>query len=126
MMQNNKPTELILIPFSGAGLGHGNGANLAPEKIVEQLHDLFADEEGNSVKFTTKKVSVDENHFANSHKEIETYMSKQKNKAIIIGGDHSITHPIINGLTKSYLKKGSFHFIIMMSCNNYNFFRMSE
>ena len=55
--------ELILVPFSGAGLGHGNGANLAPEKIVEQLHDMFADEDGKEVKLTTKSIEVDEGHF---------------------------------------------------------------
>ena len=101
--------ELILVPFSGAGLGHGNGANMAPEEIVKQLKDLFADEDGKEVEFTIKKIVVDENHFANSHKAIEEFMEKQNNKAIIIGGDHSITHPLVRGFSKN---NSNFHFIV--------------
>lgn len=101
--------ELILVPFSGGGLGHGNGANLAPKKIVEQLNDLFADEDGKEIKFTTKTIDVDETHLANSHKAIEEFMEKQSNKAIILGGDHSITHPLVKGFSKN---NSNFHFIV--------------
>lgn len=114
--------KLILVPFSGAGLGHGNGANLAPEKIVEQLTDMFANENGEDVAFTTETINVDEEHFANSHKAIEDYMKTQQEKAIVIGGDHSITHPLVKGLSQrsvndeqqneNIFTQGKFHFIV--------------
>lgn len=105
--------KLIQVPFSGAGLGHGNGSNKAPEKIIEQLYDMFADENGERVEFIEETIQVDEEHFANSHKAISEYMKTQQEKAIIIGGDHSITHPLIKGLVEGkYLNAKGFHLVI--------------
>ena len=54
--------KLVKIPFSGGGLGHGNGANLAPDKIVEKLKDCFTNESGFTPKFKVENLQLDESN----------------------------------------------------------------
>ena len=107
--------KIIKIPFSGAGLGHGNGANKAPDKIIEQLNEMFANEEGKKISIKTEEIDVDENNFGKSHEEIKKYFMTHKEPAISIGGDHSITHPIIKGLVSEKdenFEKGKYQFVV--------------
>lgn len=90
--------KLIKIPFSGGGLGHGNGANEAPGIIIEQLREMFANEEGKNFVYDISEVTVNENNIGESHQAITNYFQNNKNKAIILGGDHSITQPVLKGL----------------------------
>lgn len=106
--------KLFKIPFSGGGLGHGNGANAAPDAIVEQLQNVFSNESGDEIKFDVRKIDVDENNIELSQKEIEKDVSKllscdnnkdndnknNKQKAILLGGDHSITYPAVKAFAK--------------------------
>ena len=84
--------KLIKIPFSGGGMGRGNGANEAPNKIVELLPKK---------SFQVEEIVVDEYNISQSHKNIEELISKIKEKAIILGGDHSISYPIIKAFSKN-------------------------
>ena len=98
--------NLIKIPFSGAGLGHGNGANAAPDAIIEQFKELFTNEQGLNPNFEIDSISVDESNIGDSHKSIETYCETIKDKSIFLGGDHSITHPVVKGFKKSLVDRG--------------------
>jgi len=89
--------KIIQIPFSGGGLGHGNGANKAPAIILEQFKNIFANEDGIQIE----NINVDESHIANSHEAIEKHIEKIKEPAILIGGDHSITYPTVKAFTKN-------------------------
>jgi len=93
--------KLIKIPFSGAGLGHGNGANEAPDIIIKQFEEMFANEQGITPSFSIDQISVDESNIGESHKAIENFSSNLKEKAIFLGGDHSITQPLVKGFKKS-------------------------
>lgn len=110
--------KLISIPFSGGGLGHGNGANLAPAIIIKQLEELFANEDGKPVSFEQDIIKVNEQNIQESHNAIYEVISKLKEKVILIGGDHSITHPAVKGFKQSFNKLHSsdsyqdFHFIV--------------
>ncbi len=90
--------KIISIPFGGGGLGKGNGARKAPEKIIEQLKEQYANEEGKETKHEFETIKVEENNVEESHKIITRRIKENNEKAIIIGGDHSITQPIIKGL----------------------------
>lgn len=103
-------TDIIPIPFSGGGLGHGNGANEAPEKIIKELQELYANEDGMRPQYTIcKAIRVDEQHLANSHEAILHCSMQQKKPTLFLGGDHSITHPLVKGYL-TYCK--DFHLII--------------
>ncbi|MFC1690574.1 arginase family protein [Nanoarchaeota archaeon] len=95
--------KIIKIPFSGGGLGHGNGANLAPDKIIEQFDELFVNEDGLKPKFEIEALELDENNIEESQKKI--YESSKKvnqnnEKAIFLGGDHSVSY----GLMKAFFQ----------------------
>lgn len=93
--------KLIKIPFSGGGLGHGNGANKAPDIILSHLENFFANENGIIPEFEIEEIQVDENNISLSHQSIENYLSKINEKAILIGGDHSITYPSVKAFSKN-------------------------
>ena len=101
--------KLIGVPFSGGGLGHGNGANKAPQIIREQLKELYADEDGQEVEFTYHELELDEQHIANSHEAIQEASAAQHEKAIFVGGDHSVTCPLVEGFAK---RTPDFHFLV--------------
>lgn len=92
--------QLISIPFDAAGLGHGQGARLAPEAIKKHLKEFYATESGHEpTNFEHEVVSVDNSNVTESHKVIEEHIACVKEKAILLGGDHSISHPTIKGFT---------------------------
>ena len=105
----SKDVNLISAGFSGSGLGHGNGANLAPMKIIEKLKDKFTNESGNEPKFKTIDLNkkLDEHNVIDSHLEIEKCVSsiESNNFCILIGGDHSVTYPSVNGFVKNQFIK---------------------
>ena len=75
--------KLIKIPFSGGGLGHGDGSNMAPDKILERLKDKFSNEEGIEPKFIIEQIEVDEKNIGQSHDNIQDAISKIKKNAIL-------------------------------------------
>ncbi|MGE0792574.1 MAG: arginase family protein [Candidatus Woesearchaeota archaeon] len=93
--------KIIKIPFSGGGLNHGNGANKAPDKIVSHLKNFFSNETGLIPKFEIEEIKVDESNISQSHQNIEEHLSKINEKAILLGGDHSITYPSIKAFSKN-------------------------
>ena len=84
--------KLIKIPFSGGGLGKGNGSNEAPNKIISFL---------DTTSFEIEEIPVEESNISLSHKNIENFISNLNQKAILLGGDHSITYPSVKGFSKN-------------------------
>jgi formiminoglutamase len=96
--------KIIKIPYSGGGLNHGNGANQAPNLIEKHLENFFANENGFIPQFTFEEIDVDEYNVEKTHKNILKHMSEVKEKAIILGGDHSITYSCVKGFSKNNSK----------------------
>ena len=103
--------KIIKVPFSGGGLGHGNGSNLAPDVIVKQLENIFSNESGIECKFEVDSdlINLDENNIAESHKRIQSKSEKISECSVYLGGDHSITCPIVKGFSKN---NSDFQFIV--------------
>lgn len=94
--------KLLSIPFSGGGLGHGDGANKAPEMIIKHLAECFANEQGKQVAFEKESLELDEQNIQESHDIIEEKVTAIKESAILLGGDHSITYPTVKGFAKNH------------------------
>ncbi|MGM5480558.1 MAG: arginase family protein [Nanobdellota archaeon] len=94
--------RLISIPFDAAGLGHGQGARHAPESIKKALEELYATESGHEPTFEHDTVEVDNANVTESHGAIEKHIAGVKDKAILLGGDHSISYPAIKGFAKNH------------------------
>jgi arginase family enzyme len=85
--------KVIKIPFGGGGLGHGDGAKDGPNAIQKSLKEVFPSESGRVPNFEFEEVKVDNANLSFSHKNIHERILKQKEKAILLGGDHSVTYP---------------------------------
>lgn len=83
--------KIIKIPFSAGGLKKTKGSELAPDKILKFIDKNLITE--------IKDIKVDNLNISFSHKNIEEFISKEK-KAILMGGDHSITYPAVKGFSK--------------------------
>jgi arginase family enzyme len=93
--------NIIKAPFSGGGLGHGNGANKAPDVVVDKLKDIFSNEDKIECEFEVEDLVLDENNIEESHNIIFNKIKSISEKAIIVGGDHSITYPAVKGFSKN-------------------------
>ncbi|HME87095.1 MAG TPA: arginase family protein [Candidatus Nanoarchaeia archaeon] len=94
--------KVIKIPFGGGGLGHGKGAKDAPDKIQGQLKDIVANESFVVPHFEFDSVHVDNNNIDESHQNIFNKILSLKEKAILLGGDHSISYPSFKAFSKNH------------------------
>jgi formiminoglutamase len=93
--------RVIKIPFGGGGLSHGQGAKDGPNKIQEQLKDIVANESFVTPSFQFDEVKVDNSNIDESHKNIFNKILQIKEKAILLGGDHSISYPSFKAFAKN-------------------------
>lgn len=89
--------KIIKISFSGGSLGKNNGAELAPDEIVKQMHDLFLNEDGVKPVFDIDEVKVESANIEETNKNIFEKVKQIREKAILLGGDHSITYACFKG-----------------------------
>jgi len=90
--------KLVKIPTS-LGLLKGKGTELAPDKIEEQLKDIWSNEIGVNNKFEIKELKLT----LDLEKDNEIIENSYEDNSIFIGGDHSISFSLV----KSFLKKHS-------------------
>ena len=98
--------KVIKIPFGGGGLSHGKGAKDAPDQIQAQLKDIVANESNVVPNFQFDTVEVDNNDIETSHNNIYNKIVQLKEKAIILGGDHSISYPSFKAFEKNNPEAG--------------------
>ena len=99
--------KVVKIKSSQGGLGKADGAELAPDKVESALKDLFCSEEGNEVSFEFDSVEVVENNIEETNSNI--YLKAKeviKDKVIFLGGDHSITYPLVKVFSEKFSNKG--------------------
>ncbi len=93
--------KLIKIPFGGGGLGHGDGAKDAPDKIVENFNELFLNENGIKPEFEIDSIKVDNHNIELSHKNIYDKVKSLDKRTILLGGDHSISEPAFRAFAEN-------------------------
>ena len=98
---------IIKIKSSQGGLGKADGSELAPDKIQEQLKDLFVSEDENNPEFEFDEVQIISSNIEETNKNIyEKAKQFLDKKPIFIGGDHSITYPLVKAFSKKYPNNG--------------------
>lgn len=93
--------KLIKIPFGGGGLGHGDGAKSAPDRIVDHFSVMFLNEELNTPKLEIEEIIVDNSNLSFSHHQIYNKIRQVKEKAILLGGDNSISNPAFKAFAEN-------------------------
>jgi len=113
--------KLIKIPSGQGGLGKGNDAKLAPDKVVGKLKELFLNEEGNLPVFDIDDVAVVDSNIEETNNNVFAKaldVFKSSSKAIFIGGDHSVTYPIVKAFSKQFDNPGVLIFDAHPDCEN--------
>ena len=93
--------KLIKVPFGSGGLGKTKGTANAPDKIISELKDMYLAEDFSEKKYFVEEIECDKENIGSTHSNIYDAIKNQKERFILIGGDHSITYPSMKGFAKS-------------------------
>lgn len=91
--------KIIKIPFDKGGFGKSEGARFAPERISKYLKEM-AESTSNKIKVSYDDVVLNQSNVLECHKRIERKIFEDGPKAIVLGGDHSITYSCVKGFAK--------------------------
>ncbi len=97
--------KIIKIPSSQGVLGKAAGTELAPDKVLEKTKELFMSEEGILPNLDFDEVKVIDANIEEINKNIYSKaLSTLKNniKPLFLGGNHSVTIPIVKAFSKIY------------------------
>jgi len=99
--------KLIKIPSSLGGLGKSDGSELAPDIVIKELKELFLSESGRLPTFDIEEIEVEKNISLVNKKIYEKAVQSFNTQCpIFLGGDHSITLPIIRAFCEKYENPG--------------------
>jgi agmatinase len=101
--------KVIKVETSQGGMKKADGAELAPDKILEQAKELYMSESNILPVFDIDKVDIVKGNIEETNENIykkakETF--DNVNKPIFLGGDHSITFPIVKAFSEKYDNPG--------------------
>ncbi len=96
---------IIKIPFRG--LDRTEGAENAPEKILDALKEIWLSEDGKKPYFDAEEIKVYPSNIdkslASIESESERFLKKAREKgdrAIFLGGDHSVSYATVKAFLK--------------------------
>ena len=92
--------KLLKIPFDACGMGHGQGSKDAPKKIIEALHNVYTNEQGIKPIFEHIDVETPNDNVVMAHVAIASIVPKEN--FVALGGDHSITYPLMLGFLNNH------------------------
>ena len=98
--------KLIKIPSSLGKLESGDGAELAPDAVIDELKNLYSSEEGFKVRFEVDAVQVVKSNIDETNKNIFDKIFSAKDNFIAIGGDHSISYSCIKAFAQNHENVG--------------------
>ncbi|MEA2037560.1 MAG: arginase family protein [Nanoarchaeota archaeon] len=99
--------KVIKIKSSQGGLGKADGAELAPDLVLSKTKELFLSESGSLPTFDEDCVSVVSGNIEETNKNIYTKAKdilKETSKPLFLGGDHSVTFPIVKAFSEVFPK----------------------
>ena len=91
--------KIIKIPWENGNMNKNLGCKNAPEEIIKELENVFLSEDGKEKKFVVDEVKIKDDNFDETNKNIYEKI-KGEEKAIILGGDHSITYSTVKGFAE--------------------------
>lgn len=97
--------KIIKIPFSQGISNKADGSELAPDKVIEKTKELFMSEEGILPNLDFDEVTaIDASSEEINGNIYSKALSTLKNnvKPLFLGGNHSVTFPIVKAFSKIY------------------------
>lgn len=104
------------------GLGKTNGCEKAPEKIISELNEIYTNEQGIEIKINKnqiKEILVNPEDVEETNKNIYKEAKKiftLNDFPIFIGGDHSITYPLLKSFIETFGNVGMIIFDAHADC----------
>ncbi len=101
--------KVIKVETSQGGLKKADGAELAPDKILEQAKEIFMSESNILPIFDVDKVDIVENNIEETNYNIykkAKEIFEESNSPVFLGGDHSITFSIVKAFAEKYNNAG--------------------
>ena len=97
--------ELYGIPFSKGSLSKNEGCKKAPNIIHSSLRDYYLNENHEETKINYKEIKLDSSNIESFYKKLEEKIKllKKLNKIGFLGGDHSLTYPIVSAIKPEVL-----------------------
>jgi len=90
--------KIIKIPFDKGGFEKSDGARFAPQRISKYLKEMI-EGTSNKIKVSYEDVVLNQSDVLECHKRIEAKINENGPKAIVLGGDHSITYSCVKGFS---------------------------
>ena len=101
--------KVIRIPSSQGGLGKADGSELAPDRIIEQTKELFLNESNIKPFFDIETVDVVSSNIEETNENIQKKAREifdESSSPVFLGGDHSVTFPIVKAFSGKYQNPG--------------------
>lgn len=115
--------KLIKIPAIN-GLNKTKGCEKAPDKVIENLKELYLNEDGMLPFFDIEEIKVNKENIQETNKHIQEKVKEEisnSEQVFILGGDHSITYPCFKAFKETNENPGLIIFDAHPDCvNNFN------
>jgi len=101
--------KVIKVETSQGGLKKADGAELAPEKILEQTKELYMSESNILPVFDIDNVEIVPENLEETNENIYKKAKEifnEAHKPVFLGGDHSITFPIVKAFSEKNSNAG--------------------
>ncbi len=101
--------KLVKIPSNLGAMDKADGVELAPDAVIKEIRDLYLSEEGILPNFDVDEAEVIKKNMSETNDNIFNKASeafKETNCPIFLGGDHSITLPLIKAFSQSFQNPG--------------------
>ena len=93
---------IVKVPFRG--LDRTEGAEEAPDKILDALKEIWLSEQGKKPYFDFESISIVESNVDENLDRIESsseeFLRKAQDRVIFLGGDHSISYSTVKAFLK--------------------------
>ncbi len=105
--------KIVKVATSQGSLGKNIGTEKAPDKIVENLKNIFLNEQGKSLTYEIDEIKINKHNIEETNENIF-----EKEGDIFIGGDHSITYTLFKALAQKTKNPGIVMFDAHPDCEN--------
>lgn len=99
--------KIIKIPSSQGGLGRADGSELAPDAVVKETKNFYLCEDGVLPQLEVDEVKVVPSNIEETNENIyKKAREVMQQKPLFIGGDHSVSYPLIKAFSESFENPG--------------------
>ncbi len=109
--------KLIKIPLNAGALSKKKGLEKGPDNIVSRIENFYLKENGVLPFLQIENLKIDNSDIENANSAISKRV-KELDRAILLGGDHSLTYSSFKEFAKKHKNPGLVVFDAHLDCEN--------